>query len=144
MIIENSCNSYRYNYSEINSDSKECIELEEIDMSNKLKEKLFYQQEKYLVAFNSCKHLIQWFNKDLFLDYDALISSFKDEFCYNKFKVGYNNYDEIQSKALNYIHSAITIKNGAFNISRNKDADNRLHTNLQICPLNSENLYTTK
>lgn len=131
---KNSCNSYRYDYSEINSDSKECIELEEIDMANKLKEKLFYQQEKYLVAFNSCKHLIKWFNKDLFLDYDALISSFKDEFCYNKFKVGYNNYDKIQSKALNYMYSAITIKNGAFNISRNKDADNRLHTNFTNMP----------
>lgn len=125
--------SYRYNFKNINSESEDCIDLMLLEIDARISNKII-KYKKIENAINTCGHLCKWFNNGLKINYDALTETFRNDFCYNRYKVGYNNYDKIRAKALNYNYSALMLKEQSYRYSRDKEADNRLHTNLTNMP----------
>ncbi|MDN4014899.1 hypothetical protein QX233_20730 [Chryseobacterium gambrini] len=126
----NTSNGYRFNYSAIKTEGNECLDFSIFEISDeKLNEKILDENFS-----NDCPHLSKWLNEGLIIDFDNLIASMEDKFCYNKYDAVYSTPNPIIANVYNYWHCALMMKNQIFRATRDDNSDNRIHTNLTNLP----------
>lgn len=99
------------------------LELVEIDMSDvKTRNTVVVTHEIANTVKHSANHLSKWLNENLTIDYDCAKNLIKDDMHFSKYQ------------KISYLAAIENLKSNNIYASRNRETDNRLHSNLSNLP----------
>lgn len=123
-------NAYRYNYKKIKMEGLDYIDFSSFDFSNLKTNKLINYQPFSVDAVGTCEHLLEWFDHGLHLDFESFLNEFSGKkFIINKFDDERDQHKILQ-KISAFYYNAYDFHLQNWRAGRNKESDNRLHTNL--------------
>ncbi|MBF8457139.1 hypothetical protein IV494_08075 [Kaistella sp. G5-32] len=121
-------NSFRYNYKNIKMQGSDYLNFETFDFS-KLKENTLKYNSINLEAQTTCRHLLEWFDHGLHLDFPQFLNESSKNFKINKFDDPRDSENKLM-EARSFYYSGYDFHLQNWRATRNIESDNRLHTNL--------------